>query len=178
MRCVLVILVVTALAGCGGSEAPQPAAGAGANPVPKGDFGPVQRGSGERARPVAPPRRPPSSSIASALAGGTVGVVGVEGEVGIRPRRLLVAANGAITGLQWERWGDVDALGSGTLAVPDCDPTCASGGMDRRHATVRLSSPRLCGGATYFDRARVELDGAPGAGGAGGDPLSYVRAPC
>ena len=61
--------------------------------------------------------------------------------------------------------------GTGTLTLRDCDPSCASGGKDRYPATIRLSSPRLCGRAAYFDRARVELDGAP-------EPATYVRAPC
>ena len=160
------ILVAIALGGCGGSERAARTGGA-----PRGDFGPERPGSGERARPVAPPRKAPPAAVASALAGGTIGVVGVEGAVGVRPRTLDVSADARLAGLRWERWDSTGAEGAGTLRVRDCDPTCASGGRDEQPATVSLSAPRLCGRATYFDRARVELDGAPA-------PTTYVRAPC
>ena len=171
VRRAALILAVLALAGCGASEAPERAA---APALPEGDFGPEQPGSGERARPVAPPRKAPAAAVAGELAAGTVGVVGVEGAVGVRPRTLEVAADATIEDVRWERWDASGAEGAGTLSVRDCDPTCASGDRDESPATVRLSAPRPCGRSTYFDRARVELDGAR----AGGDPISYVRAPC
>ena len=165
MRLIPVILVAIALGGCGASAEREQAA------APKGDWGPEAPGSGERARPAAPPRKAPPAAVASALAGGTVGVVGVEGAVGVRPETIDVAADATLEDLSWERWDSSGAEGTGTFSVRDCDPTCASGGRDEHAATVRLSAPRLCGRATYFDRARVELDGAPA-------PASYVRAPC
>ena len=171
MKRAALILAVLALAGCGASAEPERAA---APPLPAGDFGPERPGSGERARPVAPPRKAPAAAVASQLAAGSVGVVGVEGAVGVRPRTLEVAADATVGELRWERWDAGGAEGTGTLSVRDCDPTCASGGRDELPATVRLSAPRLCGRSTYFDRARVVLDGAE----AGGNPISYVRAPC
>ena len=163
-----VILLALALTGCGAGDEPERVA---APAVPRGDYGPEQPGSGERARPVAPPRRAPSAAIASALAGGTVGVVGVEGAVGVRPDTLDVSADATLEDLRWARWDSRGAAGAGTLRVRDCDPTCASGGHDELPAIVRLSAPRLCGRATYFDRAGVVLDGADA-------PAAYVRAPC
>ena len=162
------ILATIALAGCGAGDEPERAAGPA---IPKGDYGPVRPGSGERARPVAPPRKAPSAAVSSALIGGTVGVVGVEGAVGVRPATLDVSADATLEDLRWQRWDARGAEGAGTLSVRDCDPTCASGGRDQRPATVRLSAPRLCGRSAYFDRARVEPDGADA-------PASYVRAPC
>ena len=162
------ILVALALGGCGAGDEPERAA---APAIPKGDYGPERPGSGERSRPVAPPRKAPSAAVASALAAGTVGVVGVEGAVGVRPASLDVAADGTLEDVRWERWDARGAEGTGTLSVRDCDPTCASGGREEHPATIRLSAPRLCGRATYFDRARVELEGAPA-------PANYVRAPC
>jgi hypothetical protein len=172
-RAALILAVAIALGGCEATdEGPSSAA---APAVPKGDWGPTEPGTGERARPVAPPRKAPSAAVTGLLAAGTVGVVGVEGAIGVEPASLDVSADGVLEDLRWDRWDDRGAEGSGTLKVRDCDPTCASGGHDAFRATIRLSEPRLCGAATYFDRARVELDGAPESVG---PPATYVRAPC
>jgi hypothetical protein len=170
-----VLALALALAACGSEagERERPAAGVGGNPDPKGDWGPERPGSGERARPVAPPRKAPPAAVARQLEAGTVGVVGVEGAVGVRPASLEVSADGTLEDVRWVRWDASGAEGAGTLRVRDCDPSCASGGKDAYPATIRLSAPRLCGRAAYFDRARVEL-GATEAP----DPASYVRAPC
>ena len=169
MRTAAVICALAlVLAGCGGSEEPGKAS---SQPTLKGDWGPSEPGSGERARPVAPPRKAPSATVASALDAGAVGVVGVEGVVGVKPASLDTSADGTLDDLRWQRWDSGGAEGTGTLTLRDCDPSCASGGKDRYPATIRLSSPRLCGGAAYFDRARVELEGE-------GAPATYVRAPC
>jgi hypothetical protein len=177
MRIAAVTLALAiALGGCGATSDERESAGAaGGSPIPKGDWGPEQPGSGERARPVAPPRKKPSAPVASALEAGAVGVVGVEGVVGVRPATIEVSADGTLGDLRWDRWDSGGAEGTGTLEVRDCDPSCASGGKDSYPATITLSSPRLCGRATYFDRARVELDGAPESIG---PPATYVRAPC
>ena len=101
-----------------------------------------------------------------------VGVIGVEGDVGVRPqaaRRLR--RRHARAGSSWKSWGDAAATGTGQLRLRDCDPTCAGGGLDVLKATVKLSSPRLCGRETYFDRATVSIAGEE-------PPATYVRAPC
>ena len=109
--------------------------------------------------------------MAAALSAGTVGVLGADGAVGVRPSRLDVSSDGTISHLQWSSWGAGSAEGAGELRLLDCDPTCAGGGVKVLDAKVKLSSPRLCGRATYFDRAVVSVGGqAP--------PASYVRAPC
>ena len=95
----------------------------------------------------------------------------MEGDVGVRPRSLEVSADGTLEGLRWSRWADTGAEGRGRLRLRDCDPTCASGDVKALAATVRLSGPRLCGRATYFDRAEVAVEGE-------GPPATYVRAPC
>jgi hypothetical protein len=161
-------LVVALLAGCGGSSDEQAAA---PPPMPKGDFGPAKAGKGEFKRPDAPPAKKPSAFVAQALAAGTVGVVGVEGNVGIRPKQLEVSADGTLEQLDWKDWGDAAATATGELRVRDCDPNCASGGIDSLEATVKLSAPRLCGRATYFDKATVTVSGRQ-------PPATYVRAPC
>jgi len=168
MRRAAVVGVVCALGlgGCGGEREV-----AGPRPLPKGDFGPARPGSGTRSRPEAPPARRPSSVVAAALAAGTVAVMGADGAIGVRPARLGVSADGTLSGLRWSRWGSSAAHGEGKLRVLDCDPTCASGGERVLDATIRLSAPRLCGRAAYFDRAVVSAAGQS-------PPASYVRAPC
>ena len=161
-------VLVALLAGCGGGSEEQAAA---PRPLPKGDFGPTEPGKGRFERPEAPPSKKPAASVAAALAAGTVGVVGVEGDVGVRPKQLEVSADGTLEQLRRKDWGDVAATGTGELRLRDCDPNCASGGIDTVQATVKLSSPRLCGRATYFDRAAVSL-------ARGEQPTTYVRAPC
>jgi hypothetical protein len=171
MRAAAAMLALAlAVAGCGASEERTQRAEA---PLPKGDWGPERPGSGERARPVAPPREAPPAAVARLLEAGTVGVVGVEGAIGVRPSSLEVSADGTLEDLRWDRWDATGAEGAGTLSVRDCDPSCASGGKDAYPARVRLSAPRLCGGEAYFDRARVEIDA-----GDTPQPASYVRAPC
>ncbi len=101
-----------------------------------------------------------------------VGVIGVEGDVGVRPKQLDVSADGTLEQLELEelgrRGGDRQPA---QLRLRDCDPTCAGGGLDVLKATVKLSSPRLCGRETYFDRATVSIAGEE-------PPATYVRAPC
>jgi hypothetical protein len=162
-RAATILLALCCLAGCGGERE----AARQAPPLPKGDFGPVEPGSGERARPVAPPRRKPPAAVAAELEGGVVGVVGVDGAIGVRPSTLAVSSDGTIEGLRWSSWGSRDAVGRGRLRVLDCDPTCAGGGVDHVPVRIELSAPRLCGRDTYFDRA-VLTAGA----------RAYVRAPC
>jgi hypothetical protein len=154
------------LSGCGARE--QPAA---APTAPPGDYGPAKPGSGPRKRPVAPPRRTPSAAVAAALASGQVGVVGVEGAIGVRPRSIDVAADGALEDIRWRSWSPERAEGTGSLRSRDCDPTCASGDIEHVGATITLSRPRVCGRASYFDRAVVRVV-------RGAQPQSYVRAPC
>jgi hypothetical protein len=163
MRRAAILLALCCLAGCGGGAEREQSA----RPMPKGDFGPVAPGKGERARPVAPPHKSTPAAVAAALDGGTVGVVGVDGAIGVKPSSLAVSSDGTIEHLRWSSWGSTDAVGHGRLRVLDCDPTCAGGGVDRVPVRIELSAPRLCGRATYFDRAVL-------TGGA----TAYVRAPC
>ena len=165
MRRAPLLLALALAAGCGEDER------AAAPAVPQADYGPATAQPGTAPRPEAPERRAPARSVARALAGGEVGVVGAEGEVGVRPRRLEVSADGALEDVRWRSWDGQAAVGAGRLRLLDCDPTCATGGTELVAATIRLSRPRTCGRERYFDRAELTSE-------AGLDPASYVRAPC
>ena len=167
-RALAVAALALALGGCGSSSDEKTAS---TPPLPKGDFGPTEPGKGERKRPEAPPVKTPSAGVAQALANGIVGVIGVEGDVGVRPSSLDVSSDGTLQELRWKDWGTSTASATGTLRLRDCDPTCAGGGIDTLKATIKLSSPRLCGRSTYFDRGKVEVPGEE-------TPTTYLRAPC
>ena len=145
--------------------------------MPKGDFGPDQPGSGERARPVAPPRKAPSATVASALDAGTVGVVGVEGVVGVRPASLDVSADGTLDDLRWERWDSGGAEGTGTLKRARLRPELRVGRQGRLRRPRSGSPRRACAAARPTSTARASSSTAP-ARAAEGDPTTYVRAPC
>jgi hypothetical protein len=154
---------VLVMAGCGGG-AGERAASVPTPPSPTHVTGPPPR-------PPAPPRKRPSPAVAQALASGSVGVVGTQGAIGVRPRAIDVAADAALEDITWKAWDAQGAEGSGQLRKRDCDPTCASGNVDHVAATIRLSRPRVCGRSSYFDRAVVRVATGP-------QPQTYVRAPC
>jgi hypothetical protein len=103
--------------------------------------------------------------------GGAVGVEGVSGDVGVRPRTLETSSDGGLSGLTWSSWTDSSALGHGTFSVDDCQPDCANGHAKQVGATVRLSGVTTCDGRRYFSQASVTLE-------QGEPPATYVRAPC
>jgi hypothetical protein len=76
-----------------------------------------------------------------------------------------------LVALRWARWDGQGAEGSGTLRMPDCQPTCATGGVDEKPARISLSGVKVCDGRRYFDHGEVRLD-------AGSRPATYLRAPC
>ena len=132
------------------------ASGPPAPAVPKGDWGPEQPGSGERARPVAPPRKAPlgrgrerarrrarsasSASRASSACG---------------RRRSTSRPTATLDDLRWERWGSGGAEGTGTLRVRDCDPTLRLGRQGRATRPRSGSPRRACAAARPTSTARA-----------------------
>ena len=60
-----------------------------------------------------------------------------------RPTSIDIGCDGhiAISGVTWSSWGTSTGSGSGTLAVNDCQPTCASGTTKTVPAFVVVSNP-------------------------------------
>ena len=155
--------LVLFVAGCGSSD--ERAA------VDMSKYGPRHAVAGHRPPAPLPKLRPPAPDVARQLRAGTVGVVAVDGTVGIRPRALETAADAELQHLTWTQWTHTSAEGRGVLRVLDCQPTCAAGHARTVAATVRLSNVRSCAGRSYFGVAEVKV-------AAGEQPASYVRAPC
>jgi hypothetical protein len=173
----LLVALALACAGCGADAGGRPEATV-TPPLDTARYGPAHAVA-QRDRPPAP--RPhaaaPSAAVAHALAAGTVGVVDLDGAVGVRPATLATDADGGLEALQWTRWDATGAEGQGELRVLDCQPNCAAGQSEQIPARVTLSNPHTCAGARYFDAATVTIDPARSPAG-GAQPTSYLRAPC
>jgi hypothetical protein len=160
----LVLLLL--LAGCG------PVDERAASPtIDMSKYGPRHAVARDRPVACAPKLRPLAPGVARDLQAGAVGVVGLDGTVGVRPAVLDTASDAQLQRLRWSQWSASEARGSGQLRVLDCQPTCASGHPRTIAATVRLSDVRSCAGRRYFGLAEVTV-------AAGEQPASYVRAPC
>ena len=163
----MICALALALAGCGDSEERGRTA---APPTVKGDWGPSEPGSGERARPVAPPRKAPSPTVASLLDAGAVGVVGVEGVVGVRPASLDVSADGTIDDLRWQRWDSGRAMGTGKLVESVAYP------VDVQRLAIELvqaADPWTC----RWCREQIARSPCPMCGHRGRPPRRRAAAP-
>ena len=156
-------------AACGSSEdealpapvattAPQPSGTAASDPEPTK--------AAEDARPG--PR------LKARLDAGEVALVDLTGRIGIRPRALEFAKGGRMEDVEWSRWSDHGAAGTGNMVGLVCDPTCAQGTTITVRATITLSQPVACPAGRFFDRGRIEA--------ASDDPdaqsTSWLAAPC
>ena len=166
MRSALVLCAV-ALAGCGSAASDERPA----STPDMSKYGSQREVEGLKTPPgpVIKPRI--SSAVDAQLSGGAVGVEGVGGLVGVRPKTLDTSSDGALSELTWSSWTDSAAVGRGTFSVNDCQPDCADGHPKKVGATVRLSGVTTCDGRRYFGQAEVTLE-------QGEPPASYVRAPC
>jgi hypothetical protein len=163
-----VVLCAVLFAGCGvlDDEAPTLSQG----PDPK-VYGPTEAVPREQPEIPIPRLHSPSAAVARSLEAGEVGVVGMTGVIGVRPKELETANDVRIDALVWSRWGADGAVGEGELLTRECQPTCAGGRTETTPATVTLSGVRECRGRRYFERAEVSvISGEP--------PATYVRAPC
>jgi hypothetical protein len=166
----VVLVALLALAGCGA-----PADDESQPPVPLGGGSP-EAGSAvsepeptEAAKDARPGRR-----VAARLAAGETALVDLTGRIGIRPRAIAFAKGGRMEDVEWSRWTDRAAEGSGRMVGLVCDPTCAHGTTITLPATITLSRPVACPNGRFFDRARIEV--------ASDDPdaesTSWLAAPC
>ena len=162
-------------AGCGAAD-DRPAS----TPMPSLDpnvYGPKTAAPDVKLPIPHPHALPASPLVARALAAGVVGVVDMEGHVGVRPRTLDTSKDGTLEGLTWLRWSPDGAAGRGELHVNSCNPSCAAGAIRTVPATITLSRVRMCDTRRYFDAAEVRIAAADNAFD-GQQPVAYVRAPC
>jgi hypothetical protein len=153
-----------AVAGCGddkgraaGSGGQAPAATPSVAPVATAQ--PLGYAAGARAR----------------LAGGAIGVVDLANRAAVAPRRMDVNREQTLDGLRWSGWGNASATGRGALDTLVCDPTCATGRLERSTAVIVLSKPRRCGGARFYTRSTMTYR-EPGTGRTRA-PDTYLRTP-
>jgi hypothetical protein len=116
----------------------------------------------------------PAPRLRARLDAGEVALVDLVGRIGIRPRAIEFAKGGRMEDVEWSRWTDRGAEGSGRMVGLVCDPTCAQGTTITVPATITLSHPVACPVGRFFDRARIEV--------ASDDPdaqsTSWLAAPC
>jgi hypothetical protein len=170
-RAVLCLLLALVVGACGSSadEAPPPAPPAAATGTPEAGSAvaePRPTKAAEDARP--------GPALKARLDAGAVALVDLTGRIGIRPRTFEFAKGGRMEDVEWSRWSDRGAEGSGRMVGLVCDPTCAQGTTITVPATITLSRPVACPAGRFFDRGRIEV--------ASDDPdaesTSWLAAPC
>jgi len=167
MRLALVVCAVF-FAGCGVLDDEGPALSQG--PDPK-IYGPSEAVPREPPEIPIPRLESPSKEVARELEAGEIGVVGMTGVIGVRPKALDTANDARVEALTWSRWGTDGAVGEGEMRLRECQPTCAGGRTKSSPVTVTLSGVRQCRGRSYFEAAEVRVT-------TGDQPATYVRAPC
>jgi hypothetical protein len=91
---------------------------------------------------------PPAASPSDSLIAVTVCTVPADGctlpgasqSMGVQPKEITTSGDGSafVDGLTWTGWGTARAVGSGTLKLNDCTPSCAQGTYTSYPATVTL----------------------------------------
>ena len=173
MRALLVVVSALALAGCCVLDDEGPAVSRAPDPAV---YGPTTAATGVTPPVPVPKLVPPAAGVAAALDGGAIGVVDPGGVVSVKPSALETASDAGLSGLHWSTWGEEGAVGEGSFRVLTCQPTCASGGSDLVPAQITLAGVKTCGGRRYFERGEVQISAADTP--AGGQPATYLRAPC
>ena len=169
MRLALVVVCAVVFAGCGVLDDEGPALSQG--PDPK-IYGPSEAVPREAPEIPIPRLDSPSKEVAQELEAGEIGVVGMTGVIGVRPKVLDTANDVRIEALTWSRWGSDGAVGEGEMRLRECQPTCAGGRtkIDRRRRS-RCPASGSAAGRSYFEAAEVRVT-------TGDQPATYVRAPC
>jgi hypothetical protein len=165
--CALLALTLCAAA-CGSSEDQAP-------PAPVATAAPAAAGEPADPQPTkAAEDARPGPRLKARLDAGEVALVDMVGRIGIRPRSIEFAKGGRMEDVEWTRWTDRGAEGSGRMVGLVCDPTCAQGTTITVPATITLRQPVACPTGRFFDRGRIEV--------ASDDPdaqsTSWLAAPC
>lgn len=154
------LVLVLALAGCGGSSEPASA------PV---------KASGT----VPPEPTPPALSYASgareALQGGAIAVADFTYRVAVAPSTMNINREQRLSKLRWTGWGSARTSGRGDLRTLICEPTCAQGVFQDAQGVVVLSAPKRCGDQRFYTRSSMTYDD-PDTGKTRA-PATYLRTP-
>jgi hypothetical protein len=178
----LALVLVLALAGCGGDDAERPAEPRGytselaraAAALPAGEGG--GQAVGDPQPTLAARRARPAGAVRAALDAGAAAVVDLTGRLEIRPATLDVAKDARVEGIEWSRWDGAGAEGEGRLEAVRCDPDCARGVREAGAVRIRLSRPTACARGRFFDRAVVTP--VPGPDAVADRTTSWIAAPC
>jgi hypothetical protein len=163
------VCALALFAACGSSEDEAPPAPVATAPPPSA------RSAATDAEPTkAAEDARPGPGLKARLDAGEVALVDLVGRIGIRPRAIEFAKGGRMEDVEWSRWTDRGAQGSGRMVGLVCNPTCAQGTTITVPATITLSHPVACPVGRFFDRGRIEV--------ASDDPdaqsTSWLAAPC
>jgi hypothetical protein len=134
-----------ALAGCGGGGGARDERAAATPAAPTPSVDPVTTPQPLRYRPGA----------RAGLAAGQIGVVDLANRAGIEPAKMDVNAEQTLDGLHWSGWGNDSATGRGRVDTLVCDPTCATGRLERSSAVIVLSKPRRCKSGRFYTRSTM-----------------------
>jgi hypothetical protein len=117
----------------------------------------------------------PTSTSATTTEPGVLACAPTSMPTVIRPTIIYIgcaAGDVSFTDLTWQSWGTSSAIGTGTLNVNNCEPSCAQGQEETYQATVDLSDPgdvdgelvfqQLEGGPTGFSDGPAETGTQPG----------------
>lgn len=88
---------------------------------------------------------PPATTDPTSTASSPVGLVDCEGNFLVRPSSITFACgdgNEVIRNINWTRWDQSEAIGSGTEEGNECVPNCAEGHPVESPASVRLTNPQ------------------------------------
>jgi hypothetical protein len=77
------------------------------------------------------------------------------------PTRVIVGASPPLRHLRWSHWGASTAVGHGTVLADNCQPTCASGTMTSRPATITVTDIKTCRGLHVYGRNVLLVEGGP-----------------
>lgn len=118
----------------------------------------------------------PDPALRKRLDAGAVALVDLSGNMGIRPETVDFAKDAGLVDVVWTRWDDRGAVGRGRMVGVYCDPDCGRGKRIEAPATITLSKPVACPRGRFFDRSKLDVEGAAE------DPAlkltSWLAAPC
>ena len=167
------VLVAGSLSGCGVLDDERPAVAGQPDPAV---YGPPRRCRASSRSPPSCQAAAAEREVARALTRGEIGVVDPGGVVSIEPRNAGHRERPHAAGAALDALGRGRRRGRGTAADAHLPADVRERRHDRVPRAVTLSGVKTCDGRRYFERGEVRID--PEDTPAGGQPATYLRAPC